>query len=458
MDDARFQEAKQAYDAGDYRTSAKSFLAAAVGGAEGNGAAYHMAGNSLMRLRRYSDAVTVYRHALRDEVYDRHGSVRANLAAAYSSLGDYADAVKEYGASLEEPDNTTPHKAMQGMASALVEMGRYEDAAASYRQAALDAGNPDPGKALNSLGLCFMALQRPEDAIESYKAALGFDTYAGKGRALANLGIAFSSLGSHEEALKAFEKATQLHGHTLSPQAIEAFNQSRDATIPKHETVEGWSTGEMPPVLPDSSGEPAGWDTGELSALGGSSTEFELDVSKAPAVDSSGVEFGDEEAVSSFFTMTDEQMREIDKESRRAARDARREGSNPWIAVGIAVLFIVVVVGGLAALYTMGFGYPTQSMTVEGMLDARAEGAEVDDYWVATVAPDDVEKEMSKLPPAKQYEIKTVQRGRGQSVVTAAVTPEDGSPLILEITLGREGVGWKVTGIEIVFNDRSGGV
>ncbi len=456
MDDARYQEAKQAYDAGDYRTAAKGFLAAAVGGPEGNGSAFHMAGNSLMRLRRYSDAVTVYRHALKDELYDRRGAVRSNLAQALASLGEYAESVKEYRAALEEPDYATPHKALQGMASALLEMGRYDEAAASYRQAALDGGNPDPGRALNNLGLCFMALQRPADAVEAYKAALGFDAYSGKGRALVNLGIAFNALGQYGESIKAFEKATQLHGHTLSPQAIAAFNKSRDAVIPKHETVEGWSTGEIPPIVVDSPEGSDGWNTGELRALSDIADESPIESVVTSAVPV--VEFGDDEAVSSFFSMTEEEMRDRDRVARRAEREARSEHHNPWIAVAIGVLVVAVVLGGLVGLYALGYGYPTQSMTVEGMLGARAEGAEVEQYWVGSVSSADVEKEMSKLPPAKDYEVQSVQKGRSRSTVTAAVTPQDASPLILTITLGREGVGWKITGVEIVFNDKSGGI
>src|SRR5664280_914057 len=121
VDQSRFQEAQQAYDAGEFRTAAKGFLASASRGPEGNGAAYHMAGNALMRLRRYQDAVTVYGHALRDELYEKRGAVWANLGKAYVELGEYAEAVKAYESALEEQDYATQYKAYQGMAGALLE-------------------------------------------------------------------------------------------------------------------------------------------------------------------------------------------------------------------------------------------------------------------------------------------------------------------------------------------------
>ena len=179
VDQARFDEALKSYEGGDYRQAAKGFLSAAGRGTAGNGSAYHYAGNSLMRLRRWRDAVTVYGHALRDEAYTKRGAVFSNLGQAYTHLAEYTDAVDAYNHALEETDFTAKYKAHQGMAAAYLEMGKHEEAASEYRTAALDPANPDPGKALVNLGLCFMALNRPADAVESYKAALGFDELRG---------------------------------------------------------------------------------------------------------------------------------------------------------------------------------------------------------------------------------------------------------------------------------------
>jgi len=463
VDQGRFEESKKAYDDGDYRSAAKGFLAAAGRGTEGNGLAYHMAGNSLMRLRRHSDAVTVYGHALRDDLFEKRGAARSNLAAAHVALGEYAEAVAQYQAVLEEPDYTSTYKALQGMAGAMVEMGHYEDAAAAYRQAALDNDNPDPGKALNNLGLCFMAMGRPDDAVEAYKAALGFDTYSGRGKAITNMGIAYHILGEHGEAVRSFEKATELHAHELPPQAVKALAASR-AALPSREVIDGWETGEMPPVVQaeDSDaagldGEPAsendGWATGELAVLTGVGV-----ISETPSVDSetlSGIpKVSDPEQTggfeSAFFTITDEEMKERDRDLRRRERTEKREGRSAW-KIGLSVLLVIAVLGGaLLAAFFFGLGYPTQGMTVSGMLDAKADLESVESYWVA-VPSSDVEKEMAKIPPMSEYTIESVERSPRTSSVVVVVTPESGTPLTYEITLAREGVGWKVSGVEILL-------
>jgi len=448
VDQAKFEEAQKAYDARDYRSAAKLYLASAGKGATGNGAAYHMAGNSLIRLRRHQDAVTVYGHALRDETYDRLGAVHANRGAAYAALGEYAEAVREYESALEQPDYTTPYKALQGMGAALMERGRIDEAAVAYRRAALDTANPDPGKALVNLGLCFMALGRPADAVEAYKAALGFDEYQGRGRALANLGQAYTAMGEYDEAVKSFEKATQLHGHTLSPAAQEAYDTAVAATRHARETVDGWETGDMPLVPLDA--EPEGWDTGELRDL----TGVEAPVSAVapepqplPDDAATALGMGDDEAVSDFFSMTEEEMKAADREARRAERSERR-GQGGWVrVVVIALVVAVVLVGAVAAAWWFGFGWPTQSATVNGALVAYQKGEPVDSYWVA-VPDKDVAREMAKIPPLKEFAIDGVDRSAELSTATITVTPEKGAPLHYSVTLVREGVGWKITGVE----------
>lgn len=442
MDDARFQEARQAYDAGDFRAAAKMFLAAAGSQPEGSGAAFHMAGNSLLRLRRHADAVTVYSQALRDELYDRRGAVRANLAAAHVALCEYPEAVESYSSALEEPDYTTRYKALQGMAGALLEMGKHTEAASAYRQAALDGDNPDPGKALNNLGLCFMSMKRPGDAVEAYKAALGFDTYEGRGKALANLGMAFYALGEFADAAKSFEKAVQLHGHDLSPSARDAFERSRAAldVSSARVVVDGWSTGEIPPVF---DGPAAGAGAPSLAASAGASTGTPFD---DPS--STGELFADQPAMdTAFFTVTDEEMREQDRMARRAEREERREGRNPWTIAATVVLVLVVIAATIAAAYFSGLGFPTQTMTVKGMLEARAEGDPVEEFWVA-VPTSDIDKEMGKIPGLAEFEIESIDKAPSTSHAIVSITPENGTPMRYGITLAREGVGWKVTGIE----------
>ncbi|HET6350813.1 MAG TPA: tetratricopeptide repeat protein [Coriobacteriia bacterium] len=487
MDQAKFTEAQQAYQASDYRTAAKGFLAAAGRGAVGNGQCYHLAGNSLMKLRRYADAVTVYGHALRDETYAKRGSVLANLGSAHYALGELGEALNCYQAALDEPDYVTPYKALQCIGAVHMERGRTEDAAVAYRKAALDESNPQPSKALVNLGLCFMALGRPQDAVEAYQAALGFDGYKGRGKALSNLGQAYTALGRYEEAVKAFEKATELHDHVLSPSALSAFDAAREALEPKAELVDGWVTGElgafagvtspvadMPPLETDpfmsvSSQAPVGYTpasqpyepvsqqyepAGELYTPATQSytpaTEPVHDLKASAAAAALG--FGDDDAVNDFFTRSEQEI----TDNARAQRRAQRPPASAQIVRTLMTLLVVavVIVGAAAAAYFAGFGWPTQAATVKGLLVAHQKAESVEQYWVA-VPTKDVKREMAKIPAIKSFTIDSVDRGASTSTVNVTVSATKGTAMRYRVTLAREGVGWRVNGVD--YNWRSTG-
>lgn len=439
MDEARFAAGDSAYAQGDWKMAAREYLAAAHGApAEGSGVAYHHAGNSLMKLKRFGDAATVYGHALNDPTYDKRGIVYANLGAALGAAGRHEDAVSAYEAAIGVDSYPTPYKALQGKAGCLFELGRYDEASKAYRDAAWSEGNPDPGKSLNNLGLCFMALGKPEEAVEAYKAALGLEDYSAKGKAAANLGLAYAQMGFHEEAVHEFEAARDTYDHPLAGPALAAYAESlAAATRPGRdsahdvvpgpaapETVEGWATGEMPPVFADG---PQRW--GEEDHAG---EEPEAAI----------------EDDSRFFTMSEDDMKTEDREARKTERQAARTPKALAIRVAVVLASVAVLVGAVWALLYFGFGYPTQEQTVGSMLDAYRSGRAYTDYWVA-VPQTDVKQEM-RLLPAKfaSYRIEGVDRSMQKSTARVVVRLDTGSELIYDVLLVREGVGWKVNGVK----------
>lgn len=428
MDTTRLEAADAAYAAGDWATAAREYLASASGETVGAGYAFHRAGNALMKLKRISDACGVYERALEDSEYAECAPVACNLGTAQSALGAYDRAKAAFERALADPAYESRYKALQGLAGALYQMGRIEESAEAYRKAALDDANPDPGKSLNNLGLCFMALDRPADAVEAYRAAVDLEGYSGRGRAAANLAMAYAALGMHEKAVATFERARDEFGHEFPASTQAAYRASVAACAPAAEKVEGWSTGEMPPVA---AAEVADEDIGAPD--------------EAP------------DDGSRFFTITDAEMKEVDLASRRRERRERHAERPRWIPWVTGIAIAVVVVGLLAGAYLFGLGYPTQQMTVNGMMEAYGAGEDVGAYWVAVPATD-VDKAMSSLPPQwTSYELGAVERSARTSKVGVTVTLEQGGVVAYEVSLAREGVGWKVNGVTNSFNSMDGG-
>lgn len=429
MEDLHLKAGEAAYASGDWDRAALEYMASAhENPGDGSGHALHQAGNALMKLGRYADAVTVYERAAVDPTYERRSLVFANLGAACSAAGLWDKAVASYDAALAADDYPTPYKAMQGRARALYELGRYEDATVSYRQAAWAEGNPDPGRAFNNLGLSFMALGRPEEAVEAFRAAVGLEAYEAKGKATANLGLAFAAMGFFEEAVGEFEHARDAFGHELTGDALAAYEESllkagtsgapvRPPIEPLDaDIVDGWETGEMPPVSSE----------GQTGAL--------------PGVD--------DESTQRFFDLSEDDMRDTDRAERKAARTARLTPRLVAVRVGIALAVVVAVAAVFGGLLYAGFGYPTQTQTVSALLDAYRTSGAYSQYWVA-VPQANVTQEMNQLPARfASYRISGIDRAALKSTVRVVVRFDSGAELAYDVSLAREGVGWKVTGVK----------
>jgi hypothetical protein len=63
---------------------------------------------------------------------------------------------------------------------------------------------------------------------------------------------------------------------------------------------------------------------------------------------------------------------------------------------------------------------------------------------------------MAKVPPVKEFSIDEIERGRDVSKVTVVVTPEKGAEMRYLVTLSREGVGWRVTGLDYDWQSTGG--
>ena len=448
MDPDLYQQADRQYAAGDYRAAAKEYLAVAQRADAGDkGRAYHRAGNALMKLRRWGDAATVYGHALNDASYEKRAVVLANLGAALAADGDLTSAVTVFDEALRTPGCDTPYKAEQGRAGALFDMGRYEEAATAYRAAAWDSDNPDPGKALNNLGLAFMALGRPEDAVGAYKAALGLETYRAKGKASANLGVAYAAMGFNHEACRSLVTARDTHGLELTGDVLAVYEKVRELCGPEDpepaapaepiDAVESAPVPEVPaPEIVD------GWSTGEMTPA---NREFDAprvsEPSGMPAVSD------DATAEERFFTITDAEMKAADRETRKAEKRERNADRPVWLPFVLVLVACLLVAGALAGAWFAGLGYPTQTGTVAGMIDAHLGSRDVTPYWVA-VPPADIKQQMQLLPLRFTYTINGIQRGASQSSARVTVKLEKNAPLYYRISLVREGVGWKVNGIK----------
>lgn len=190
------------------------------------------------------------------------------------------------------------------------------------------------------------------------------------------------------------------------------------------ETVEGWVTGEMPPSMP------AAAETALLPS-------------------------SDDEATQRFFDRSESEMRETDRAERKAARTAKMTPRAIALRVGIGMGAVLLIAGIFGGLLYAGFGYPTQAQTVSALIDAYRSGGSYAQYWVA-VPQTNVKQEMDQLPARfASYRIAGVDQAALRSTARVIVRFDTGAELAYDISLTREGVGWKVMGVKNVWSSTS---
>jgi tetratricopeptide (TPR) repeat protein len=432
LDREHYAAAEAAYAAEDWREAALQYLTSVHGvPSDGTGAAYHKAGNALVRLGRYEDAIGVYRYALGDPSYDRHSTVHVNLGTALEAQERHSEAVSEFEEALADPAYPTPYKALQGKGRALFELGRFGEAAEAYRQAAWTEGNPDSGRALNNLGLSFLAQDKPQEAVEAFRAAVGVRGYTARGRATANLGLAYAKMGFHEEAVREFDKAQEVYGYALAGETLSTYEASRSSLIAR---------GPAESTARDGSADDSKAPTGQAGA--GPDPAADALTGEAPT---GAQESG--QSPSRFFTISEKEMRD---ENLTAERAQRKEGRRPrWILTRILLVLVIVIAlaGSFGGVLYYGYGYPTQEQTVTSLLAAYSAGGSYSGYWVA-VPQIDLQKQMMQLPARyTSFRIAGVDRSALKSTARVVVRLQTGAQLDYEVLLVREGVGWKVDGI-----------
>lgn len=406
------------------------------------GLLYHQIGNCLVKLKNPTEAIHAYTQATADANYAALGTVYCNLGMAYASLRDYENAVRCFQSAIDDLDYPTPHKAYSGMGNALMKMGKTAEAGVAFREAALDESNPDPTKALLNLGVCFMALNRPADAVASYESALQFDMDSSTRNKLnASLGQAYVSCGNMEFAVEAFESAIADRTYALSDSAAVDYQRAVAAVAQ--------GAAEATQILPiaDMSGLDVGVD-GNVYPEDEYYDDQDPFYYDAPYDEDNypGYLDAEEQGEEIFFNASDEELEQWSKDM--AKKDRKRRNVGLKILVFIIVLIIALCAGAVFA-YTQGYGYPTQQMVVE-QLFANPETAK-NEVFVESLSQSSIDEMTDPVIQDANVVIDGVNQSMSESTVFATATTPEGGDVTYEVTMVRDMIGWKISGIEPYF-------
>lgn len=423
MNQQAFEAGRDAYKQGDLQ-SAVQWLDQAKMPGEVSGRVDHLRGNCLMKLGKYEEAATAYGDALADSSYGHAGALSSNRGRALLAANKPEDAVASLLMATKDSEYPTPYKAYIALGNAYAQIGNYREAGVAYRNAAIDENNPDPSKALRNLGACFMKMGRAIDAVEAYRTALDFSTPLESQNAIYDdLGMAYAAASRWAEAVDSFEHSIEDGTHTLSAESETAYAASQAAL-----NAAAASSGSTDAFL-----AAAGYASGNdpLDPLG-KSGEF------MPSPDDTG-----------FFDISEQEMAQMAMENRSIRRKHRRSGLRGCLTF---ILFLLIIGGGLAYAYYCGYGWPLQESVVEDLFTTNADGGDVKGLLAQDLTDEARIKIEATLPDdATGVSVRGVDRAMNDSQALVTVTLTGGGEQSYRVNLEREGIGWKVSDVNVEY-------
>lgn len=446
MNNTLFEQAGSLYEQKDYRGALRKYTAClkdttAPFELGEIGLIYHRIGNCLVKLKNPNEAIKSYMQAASDPSYAAKGALENNIGMAYASLRDYGNAVVHFEKAVEDPAYDSPYKAYMGLGNAQLKLGKNAEAGVAFREAALDEGNPEPAKALLNLGVCFMALGRPEDAIASYASALDFEMSPDtSNRLYASMGQAYAANDQFQEAVDAFTKATADGTYLLSDSASVDYQRSISgvARTADEETLADLTdtsgldvsvTGEH--FFEEDEGQDPFYYTGEFNAVAETYPGY---------IDPTGT------AEDRFFNATDDELEQWSKGLAKKERKRRNVGLKVLIVI---IVLIVLALAAAAFAYTQGYGWPTQDTVVKQLFaDPQAAATEL---FSDALSEESIQSTLAPVVQDSDVQIDGVNRSMSESSVFATATTEEGGQIIYKVSLVRDLIGWKVSGVELYF-------
>ena len=442
MNTQAFSMAKALYQRGDW-AGAVSALNQAKAPGELWGESDHLRGNALMKLGLYAEAADAYAQALSDATYAQghSGALNCNRGRALVAAGMPDSAVGCFQAAVSDPSYATPYKAYLALGNLYARKGMAREAGVAWRSAAIDEANPDPSSALVKLGGCFMQLGRPVDAVEAYRTALDFSGAGSQCPIYAELGQAYMASNRVAEAVDAFTQATSDGTYVLTPEQGASLAAAQKAMA----AIAGPGPSETDRML-------AGSDYGIAPSQAPAAAPAQSALDPLDPMGKSG-EFIPSPEDTGFFSVTEEDLMKADKRERKM----RKKHSGKGRRVLVVILVLVVLLGAAAGFgYYKGYGWPTQEAVVSDMFSSAAAGNDVGPYLSASVSSDKKSEITSILPKGANSSVSGVDRTMQTSEALVTSTLASGGTQDYKVSLVRDGVGWKVTDVQLSFASQTG--
>ena len=159
-----------------------------------------------------------------------------------------------------------------------------------------------------------------------------------------------------------------------------------------------------------------------------------------------------------FFSVTEQDLMRQNAPEHRPNRQVKRKHNHGGLKAFIIILLILIVVGGGAGFaFWSGFGWPTQEAQVQSMFQANSNGSSIKEFLAPTLSDESVNHIEAVLPKTSQLTIDGMDRSMNATTMRVTAQLASGGSQIYEISLVRDGIGWKVSAVNAVYESQTDG-
>jgi hypothetical protein len=160
-----------------------------------------------------------------------------------------------------------------------------------------------------------------------------------------------------------------------------------------------------------------------------------------------------------FFTATDADLIATSKKEMRKERKLRHTGLKALLTI---VIILIVALGACVVAYTQGVGIPSQQTVIENFFTSYAAGDPIDDSWIETsgAEAETLNRLLDGVAKSSNITIVSIDGIEGKTGFLSMMTESqavvdvklvEGGTVHYRIELARNMLGWKISGIELIF-------
>ena len=149
-----------------------------------------------------------------------------------------------------------------------------------------------------------------------------------------------------------------------------------------------------------------------------------------------------------FFTLTESEMIQQDRQEMKIRRKHRHLGLKIFIVI---LILVILAIGGAAFAYTRGVGFPSQQDAVAGLFNAVTEGEDASAYLAPNLSDAARTQIVSSIPEGATPTITNMDQSMTESTALVSVELSMGATTEYDVSFvrGANHIGWAVASIEL---------